>query len=88
MPVLPRTLSAQVHPMGCELVPRCSSSAKPDLLNGIAVPGEEVLVQALVPKRFVKALNDKVLDGHSGLDVVEVDGSVSSPDRRFKAQEL
>jgi hypothetical protein len=28
------------------------------------------------------------LDGHSGLDVVEVDGSVSSPDRRFKAQEL
>ena len=74
--------------MGCELVPRCSSSANPDLSKGIAVPGEEDFVQALVPKRFVKTLNEKVLDEHSGLDVFELDGSVSSPDRRVKAQEL
>lgn len=50
-----------------------------DQVAGMAQTGEQVLVQAFVPQAAVEALNEAVLHGFAGRDVVPFDLPVLLP---------
>lgn len=50
-----------------------------DQVTGMAQAGEQVLVEALVPQAAVEALDEAVLHGFAGCDVVPFDLPVLLP---------